>query len=40
VYVGEGKRPYVGYEARAEIVGLRDLPHYFSKRRLVERAKL
>jgi len=40
VYVGEGQRPYVGFEARKEIVGLRQVPHFISKRRLVERAKL
>ena len=40
VYVGEGERPYVGFEARREIVGLREIPHFFSRRKLTERPKL
>ena len=40
VYVGEGRRPYVGYEARREIVGIQEIPHFISKRKLVPRAKL
>ena len=40
VYIGEGERPYVGFEARREIEGLGEIPHYMSRRRLIERAKL
>jgi hypothetical protein len=40
VYVGEGERPYVGFEARRDIVGLGTIPHFFSRRKLLERAKL
>jgi hypothetical protein len=40
VYVGEGKRPYVGFEARLDIPGLKGVPHYISRRRLLDRAKL
>jgi len=40
VYVGEGQRPYVGYEARADIGGVGPLPHFFSRRKLIQRSKL
>jgi len=40
VYVGEGKRPYVGFEARREIRGLGAIPHFFSTRKMQDRAKL
>lgn len=40
VYIGEGERPYVGFEARRTIGGLGTIPHFFSTRKMQERAKL